>query len=234
MILATLVVTAASVKTPILTYHDIIPSRNKNSVWFDCTVQEFKDQISWMRKQGAVFVSLDQVYQSFKSKKPLPKNAVAITFADNYVGFYKYALPIIVKEKIPVTQFVHTGFVGAQTGRPKMDWSQLSKCIKTGLVKVGSQTVTHPADITKMPKGQMIRELYQSAENIGHDLGHAAVYFAYPNGKFNRAVAKEVEKAGYRMAFTEECEPLESAPNLFLVPRYVHTKMKQAFRDCKD
>ncbi|HLO98536.1 MAG TPA: polysaccharide deacetylase family protein, partial [Fimbriimonas sp.] len=145
-----------------------------------------------------------------------------------------YALPILIKEKIPATQFVHTGFVGSKVGRPKMDWNQLSTSIKTGLVSVGSQTVTHPADITKLKTSAIRTELIKSAETIGAELGRAAPYFAYPNGKFNSAVAGEVKRAGYRMAFTEECLPLESAKSPFLVPRYVHTKMRQAFADCKD
>lgn len=234
MIVLVAVMASVSVKTPILTYHDIIPKRDKTSVWFDCTVQEFRDQIAWMKKQGAVFVSLDDVYRSFTSKKPLHKNAVAITFADNYYGFYKYALPILVKEKIPATQFVHTGFVGSKVGRPKMNWDQLNACIKTGYIGVGSQTVTHPADITKLKTAAVRTELTLSASTIGAELGRAAPYFAYPNGKFNNAVASEVKRAEYRMAFTEECQPAESAKSRFLVPRYVHTKMRQAFLDCKD
>ena len=216
-------------RTPILTYHDIISVRDKNSVWFDCTIKEFKEQISWMKKKGAVFVSSTDVYKSYILRKPLPKNAICITFADNYQGFYRYAWPILKEAKIPITQFVHTGFVGSRTGRPKMNWSQLIELDKTGLVTIASQTVSHPEDLTKMTEQQVLSELTGSKAQLESKLGHKVLELAYPNGKFDSRVSALAKKAGYIAAFTEESHPAEMARNQYEIPRYVHTKYRAAW-----
>ena len=217
-------------RTPILTYHDIIPVRTKSSLWFDCSVQEFRDQISWMTKRGAVFVSTMAVYDALRWKKPLPKHAICLTFADNYAGFYQYAWPILRKKKIPVTQFVHTGFVGSSVGRPKMTWEQLIELDKSGVVTIASQTVSHPADLTQMSDAQVLSEFVRSREKLRAKLGHDVVELAYPNGKHDSRVSSLAQKAGYLVAFTEDCRPAESAKNLLEIPRYVHTKYRQALQ----
>ena len=182
-----------------------------------------------MVQKGAVFVSTEDVYQSLLTKKPLPKSAVCITFADNYLGFYKYAWPILRTKKIPVTQFVHTGFVGSATGRPKMTWKQLIELDRTGLVTIGSQTVSHPADLTKMSSRDVLSEFTVSKRELERKLGHPVLQLAYPNGKFNSIVSTLAKRAGYMAAFTEECRPAEMAPSEFLIPRYVHTKLREGW-----
>lgn len=224
---------ATTTRTPILTYHDIIPKRTKASLWFDCSVSEFKDQIAWLRKQGAVFVSTHDVYLALTHKKTLPPKAICITFADNYEGFYTYAWPILKKERIPTTQFVHTGFVGSPVGRAKMTWAQLSELSNSGLVSVQSQTVSHPEDLTKMSDTKVLNEFQQSIKSIGTHLGKPANELAYPNGKYDARVAALAKKAGYEICFTEDCRPAETAKNLQMVPRYVHTKYREAWNSAK-
>ncbi len=229
MIVAAAVIGLAS-RTPILTYHDIIATRTKESQWFDCTAKEFSDQISWFKKRHAVFVSTAAVYKSLMAKKPLPANAVCITFADNYLGFYRYAWPILMREHIQVTQFVHTGFVGSKVGRPKLTWGQLVELDRTGLVTIASQTVTHPADLTRMSSPQVLAEFTNSKHQLEAKLGHQVVELAYPNGKFDARISAIAKQAGYLVAYTEGCQPAEKAKDLFEIPRYVHTRYREAWQ----
>ena len=223
------VLSAVTAKTPILTYHDIIPIRTRSSLWFDCSVSEFKGQIKWLRHRGAKFVSSNDVIDSIVSHHPLPKNAICICFADYYEGFYTYAWPILKQEGIPITQFVHTGYVGSKVGRPKMNWSQLVDLDRSGLVTIASQTVTHPADLTKMSSAAVLAEFTRSRKMLATKLGHDVVQLAYPNGKYDSRVSALARQAGYRAAFTEECQPAESAKSYFEIPRYVHTKYREAW-----
>lgn len=198
-------------------------------MWFDCTVSEFESQIRTLKQKGAVFVSTKQVGEALAKKKNLPPKAVCITFADNYAGFYQYAWPIIRREKIPVTQFVHTGFVGSKIGRPKMTWEQLQELDRSGLVRIASQTVSHPADLTQLTDAQLDKELRLSRLSLEKHLGHPVGEIAYPNGKFDSRVSAAAQRAGYRFGFTEECIPAESADSLLTIARYVHTKYLQAW-----
>ncbi len=223
--------TKLQTKTPVLTYHDVIPTRGPKSVWFDCTEREFRDQLDWLQKRGATFVTLDQLYAHLSSGSGLPKRAVCLTFADNYQGFYRYALPILRQRKIPAAMFVHTGFVGSPVGRPKMDWNQLAELADEGLITIASQTISHPADLRDLDDAQIQREFVESKRALEARLKHPVRYLAYPNGKWNARVAKLARAAGYAMAFSEVTRPAESSESLFSVNRYVHTKTAQAWAD---
>lgn len=182
-----------------------------------------------MEKKGAIFVSSNEVVKSMTEGKKLPAKAICLTFADNYEGFYKYAWPILKAKRIPVTQFVHTGFVGSKIGRPKMNWAQLIELDQSGLVTIASQTVSHPADLTKMTPQAVLGEFRKSKADLESKLKHPVVQLAYPNGKFNLAVAALAKQAGYKAAFTEEFRPAETASNWLVIPRYVHTKFQEAW-----
>ncbi len=218
-------------RTPILTYHDIIERRDASSLWFDCSVDEFKQQLDWLKSQGATFITLDQLYDHLVNGTVLPRRAIAITFADGYLGFYDRAMPILRQRRIPTAMFVHTSMVGSKVGRPKMTWRQLLELQRSKLVTIGSQTVTHPADLRQLTDEQLYSEMANSKRDLIAHLGGFYQYVAYPNGKWdNRAVAA-AKKALYFMGFTEELRPAEKASNILAVPRYVHTKYREAWRD---
>lgn len=214
----------------VLTYHDVITRRDRNSLWFDCTTDEFAAQLDYLTHRHASFISLNQLYRHLTQGAALPPNPVAITFADNYLGFYERALPILRERRIPAAMFVHTGYVGSKVGRPKMSWSQLRQIDREGLVTIGSQTVTHPEDLRTLDDAQVAREMVQSKTDLENRLGHPIPYLAYPNGKFDRRSESAAKAAGYRMAFSEDCMPAERSPTIFAVARYVHTKMREAWQ----
>ena len=218
--------------TPILTYHDIIDSRDSNSLWFDCTTQEFENQIEWLERHGAHFVTLDQIYRHLTKKESLPPHAIALTAADGYEGFYLRALPILRKHHVPLTMFVHTRYVGGTQGRPKMTWPQLQELQNEGLVSIQSQTVTHPADLRLLSNRQVGWEMAESKRTLETQLKVRAKYLAYPNGKFDDRSERAAQLAGYLMAFSEVTHPCEQSPNRWAVNRYVHTKWRQAWKDC--
>jgi peptidoglycan/xylan/chitin deacetylase (PgdA/CDA1 family) len=154
--------------------------------------------------------------------------AVCITFADNYQGFYKYAWPILKKKRIPVAQFVHTDFVGNTSGRPKMTWRQLTELDRSGLVTIGSQTCSHPEDLTKLSDARLRHEMADSKRVLEQRLGHAVTSIAYPNGKYDTRVSRAAREANYLIGFTEVTQSAEKRPDIYRVPRYVHTKYKRA------
>ncbi len=226
-----LVVSTVS-STPILTYHDFIAKRDSHSLWFDCTAAEFEAQLRWLRSHGAHFVSLDQIFDHLVRQKPLPPHSIALTAADGYEGFYLRALPIIRKYQVPITMFVHTKYVGGRQGRPKMTWTQLQELDREGLVSIQSQTVTHPADLRELADKEVAWEMTESKRQLETHLGHKSKYLAYPNGKFDDRTEVAAKAAGYLMAFSEVTEPCETSANRWAVNRYVHTKWRQAWRDC--
>jgi peptidoglycan/xylan/chitin deacetylase (PgdA/CDA1 family) len=218
-------------RTPILTFHDIIPRRDSKSLWFDCTIDELRTQLDWLKGHGATFISLDQLQQHLTKGTKLPARAIAVTFADNYLGFYKLGFPLLKTMGIPVAMFAHTAMIGKQTGRPKASWAQMLEMQRSGLVAFGSQTVSHPEDLRTLTDAQLDREMTESRRELVAHLGGSIPYVAYPNGKWNKRSVAAARRAGYLMGFTEELRPAQSAPSILAVPRYVHTKYRQAWRD---
>lgn len=218
-------------RTPILTFHDVIERRDSKALWFDCTTSELSGILDWLQSKGAAFISLDQLYDHLVAGTKLPQHAIAITFADNYEGFYQRALPVLTRRHIPAAMFVHTGFVGSPIGRPKMSWAELQQCRRTGLITVASQTVTHAPDLKLLTDPQLDREMGDSKRAIEQQLGMPVRYIAYPNGMWDQRSIAAAKRAGYLMGFTEELRPAEKASSILAVPRYVHTKYRQAWRD---
>lgn len=214
-----------------LCWHDIIPRRTASSVWFDCTVAEFKEQLATMTREGCTFISIQQLYDAFTKGTQLPPKPVVLTFADGYEGFYRYAVPILSQQKIPVAQFVHTGFVGSQVGRPKMTWDQLEELDRKPWITIGSQTVTHPADLRQVHGGALAREMEDSRAALESHFHHKVRWLAYPNGKFNAEDEAAAKAAGYLMAFCEHQRPCQESPSIYAVNRYVDTLWKTALHD---
>jgi len=217
-------------QTPILVYHDVVSKRNSKSVWFDCTIAEFIEQLDWLTAQGAEFISTQELLLGLTGKKEIPKNAVVITFADNYAGFFNLAWPELKKRNIPVTQFIHTNFVGSNKGRPKMSWNQLKELAMEPLITLASQTLNHPK-LCKLSDQQLHRELEGSKQKLEDQLKRPCDFLAYPDGAFDKRVVAFAKKAGYKMAFTETQVPAEKTTDLLTVSRYVHTKWKKAWQD---
>jgi peptidoglycan/xylan/chitin deacetylase (PgdA/CDA1 family) len=233
MVLLAMTAVLGSLKpqTIILTYHDMVAKRDSHALWFDCTPSELNSQLDRLQKAGFAFISLDELYSHLRDKTRLAGPAVAITFADNYEGFFKFAWPILSRRRIPVAMFIHTDYVGNQSGRPKMSWAQLQELCRSPLFLAESQTRTHPADLRTMADSAVMKEFSGSKQALTAHLKNSARYIAYPNGKYDARIARLAKAAGYEMGFTEAQIPAESSPGLFMLARYVHTKLSKAMSD---
>jgi peptidoglycan/xylan/chitin deacetylase (PgdA/CDA1 family) len=219
-------------RIPVLMYHDVIPERTRTSQWFDCSVVEFTEQMQLLQAQGAVPISIQDLHDHLTSGKEVPETAVVLTFDDNYQGFYDNAWPILKSYGFPATVFVHTGFVGKQDGEhPKMTYETLKELLKDPLFTVGSHTITHPDDLSKLDPFEQEKELRDSKEELERELGVKVDFLAYPNGKNDQTTQELTKSVGYKMAFSIENGLAEESPSLFCVNRYVHTRIDKALED---
>lgn len=223
---------AQAARIPVIMYHDIIKKRGRGSVWFDCTLAEFKGQMDWLAEQGAQPITLEQLHRHLTRGEPVPEKAIVLTFDDNYQGFYDNAYPILKERGWPGAMFVHTNFVGEKkSAHPKMDWETLRTLDKDGLVTIASHTLSHPDDMSKLPVEKQQEELSEAKTVLERELGHPIPYFAYPNGKGDKTTFEAAEAAGYTMAFTIENGPVEESPGILVLNRYVHTRLEKAWAD---
>jgi peptidoglycan/xylan/chitin deacetylase (PgdA/CDA1 family) len=219
-------------RIPVIMYHDVIAERGKDAQWFDCSREEFEAQMKFFQDNGAVPISMKDLYDHLTTGKEVPEGAVVLTFDDNYQGFYDIALPILQQYNYPSTMFVHTGFVGDKTGlHPKMDWPTLKELVKNPLVTIGSHTITHPDDISKLTPEQQTKELVESKATLERELGVPMEFIAYPNGKNDKTTQELTKAAGYKMAFSIDNGLAQESPSIYCVNRYVHTRLENAWED---
>jgi peptidoglycan/xylan/chitin deacetylase (PgdA/CDA1 family) len=109
--------------------------------------------------------------------------------------------------------------VGPEVPAPGMlslTWEMLARMQRAGMV-IGSHTRTH-AWLTRERPADVLEELRGSREEIERRLGTRVEHFAYPDGRFDRALPHAVAAAGYRFAYTT-CTHRHPAHPLLTTPR---------------
>lgn len=124
--------------------------------------------------------------------------AVALTFDDGYEDFYVNAFPLLQKYHAHATLYVIVQKIGLHD---YLTADQLREMLQSGLVEVGSHTLTH-IDLRKVSPRMATREIQSSKEQLGAMFGITVTSFAYPSGKFTQKTVKLVHDAGYSTAVT--------------------------------
>jgi peptidoglycan/xylan/chitin deacetylase (PgdA/CDA1 family) len=222
---------AQSRRIPVLMFHDLVAERGKGTLWYDCSIEEFETILQAIDIEGFTVISSQDLYDHLTTGKEVPEKSIVLTFDDNYQSFYDYAWPLLQKYKYPSTMFIHTGFVGSQTGRPKMTWDTLKELTKNELFTVGGHTINHYLDLAQRDITVQTKELEDSKKELESQLGITVDFLAYPNGSNGEDTQLLSRQAGYKMAYTIVNTPAEESPNIMAVGRYVHTKYQEALRD---
>jgi peptidoglycan/xylan/chitin deacetylase (PgdA/CDA1 family) len=84
--------------------------------------------------------------------------------------------------------------------RPFMNWSEVQEMSRHS-IDFGNHTITHPV-LPDLPANETIIELSGATTQIHDRLGQAPINFAYPYGKFNELVRRQVQREGLSSAST--------------------------------
>lgn len=218
-------------RIPVLMFHDLVVERTKETLWYDCTVEEFETILQAIDIEGFTVISSQELYDHLTTGKEVPEKSIVLTFDDNYQSFYDYAWPLLQQYDYPATMFVHTGFVGSQQGRPKMTWDTLKELVKSKLFTVGGHTIHHYLDLKDRDISEQTKELVDSKKDLETNLGVTVDFLAYPNGSNSEDTQLLTRQAGYKMSYTIINTPAEESPNILAVGRYIHTRYQEALRD---
>jgi peptidoglycan/xylan/chitin deacetylase (PgdA/CDA1 family) len=101
-----------------------------------------------------------------------------------------------------------------------LTWEELEG-LAAGGAEIGSHGLHHEIHHADQPAQIRERELVASRVEIERLVGRPCRTFAFPNGNFVDTSAREVEQAGYELAFTTETGTLEGKTRAqrFLLPR---------------
>lgn len=149
----------------VLSYHEISDKSETLDSTYAVTPSHFEEQVHWLIANGYHFISIDDILNYRKHKKPLPAKAILMTFDDGYHSVYENAFPIIKKYKIPVVIALVgswmeskevVDFDGHKIPRTKfLSQSEIEEMVASGLVEIGSHTYFLHKGIVGNPQGNM-------------------------------------------------------------------------------
>lgn len=116
----------------VLMYHDVSPSpKDVRSL----SERNFERQLQLMKDNNFHWITMSQYRDFILRGKPVPDNAVLLTFDDGYESFYQYAYPLLEKYHAPAASFLIVDTVGnpKMPGVPKLNWDQVKEMHKNGI-----------------------------------------------------------------------------------------------------
>jgi peptidoglycan/xylan/chitin deacetylase (PgdA/CDA1 family) len=183
---------------PIIMYHSVNPSAERGNMLV-VSDKTFLRQMRFLKEHHYNVVPLETVYDLIKNKKKIPMRTIAITFDDGYKDNYTYAFPILKKYNFPATIFVIVNEVERPEG-DRLSWGQMRAMQDSGIITIGSHTLSHIYFNEVYPDEQLKKEISGSKIILEEKLGRKINTFAYPGGRFNAKVKQLVIDAGYQMA----------------------------------
>jgi peptidoglycan/xylan/chitin deacetylase (PgdA/CDA1 family) len=170
----------------ILFYHRVA---NEHPNDWTISTRAFAAQIDWLRTKFDL-VSIAEAQRRIaagQNRRP----TVCITFDDGYADNMRFAVPLLLRRRIPFTYFVATDQV--LNGRPfphdvargqplkPNTLEQLRGMIAAG-VEIGGHTRSH-ADAGRLPHDELVHEISGCKQDLEDALDCNVRYFAFPYGQ---------------------------------------------------
>ncbi|HSR65773.1 MAG TPA: poly-beta-1,6-N-acetyl-D-glucosamine N-deacetylase PgaB [Xanthomonadaceae bacterium] len=154
------------VKLTVLSYHEIAEPGDALDRTYAVTPANFAAQMQWLRETRHHFVSLGDVLADAAGKRPLPADAVLVTFDDGYRSMYANAFPVLKAMHIPTVVALVGSWLEPKGGTVDFDgkpiprdellsWQEIRALLRSGLVEVGSHTWNLHRGIPGNPQGNL-------------------------------------------------------------------------------
>jgi peptidoglycan/xylan/chitin deacetylase (PgdA/CDA1 family) len=220
---------------PILMYHSI-NEKGANTSKLIVSPGTFRAQMEFLVRRGYNIISLTKLTELLKEKRPIPPKTLAITIDDGYKDNYSNVYPVLKEFKIPATIFIAVNNIGQIVTSEHfkdavfMSWDEIKDIALSGLVEIGSHSMSH-RDLRKVTDAQeLIREVSGSKNILEEALGVKINCFSYPVGSFDNRVRDFVMQAGYLCAVGTNPGKKSSWEDVFVLKRIrVSEKDKNLF-----
>jgi peptidoglycan/xylan/chitin deacetylase (PgdA/CDA1 family) len=194
----------------ILFYHRVADA-NPNP--WSISNRAFEQQIDWIRSQFEL-ISLFELQRRLRVGRN-HRPAVAITFDDGYAENCDFALPYLLKHRIPFTYFVTSRNVienrpfphDVAAGKPlPVNTPEQIRALAASGVEIGAHTRTHPNLARVSSRRQLWEEIVNSGKELSELTGKPVRYFAFPFGK-----PENLTPDAFRIAFDAGYEGVVTA-----------------------
>lgn len=236
----------SKIQIPILMYHAIDPTGNKNdTLWV--TTSQFDLQMKALKNAGYNTITPFELYDYYYKGISLPSNPILITFDDGYEN-NKYAYPILKKYGQKATIFgiisriEHEGANSYPTEIQKLSWEDYYEMRDVFTLQSHTwdshKQATSPngkqrgiiSDRIKI-KGdweseeqainRITNDLTKAQDEIYQNMGYKSVMIAYPFGQYSDITLQAADSIGIGLGVT-----IKSGKNGIYSEKYELTRIK--------
>lgn len=224
-------------QVPVLVYHNIVQNEELKSRDTDTlTIQEFEEQIKYLKDNGYVSISLDELYDWKKEKIEIPEKSVVITFDDGYYSFKYLVQPVLQKYNFKAACFLIGNMTMPTTNEYKEEeygtigLDEVANSNKN--IIYGSHTFDlHAYSETGSPivKNKTYSEIKEDIKKFKEEKFDAK-YLAYPYYTYTKDFVKALEDENYKLAFAGESEMVTKNENNYKIPRISGVRPIEEFK----
>lgn len=207
----------------VLTYHHVDAVESEYTI----SPERLRDHLEALKANQFQVISTEQFVAFLKEGKPVPPNAVVITFDDGYESYYRYAYPELKKQGMTATNFLIVKSVGDRAAEtPFMTWDEVKQMTKDGfdfyshtydahgfgVDDKGKQLspLTHPnwsdslgrMETEEEYKNRVLNDLTQAETILREQLGNKLSILCLPHGRYNQSLIDIGNQAGIDYYYT--------------------------------
>ena len=205
---------------PIVTFHAVEESASPIAF----PPRRFHDLVRMIHARAHVAISLRRAVEHLAHGAPLPPRTLVLTFDDGYRSVHDEAFPLLRDLGMSATVFLTCGDGDAPSterlpdcgGREALSWEEIRRMSEAG-IEFGGHTRTHP-DLTGLEDAELRAEIAAGAEMIEKETGERVRSFAYPFGRWDARVRREVMRR-YDCACTDRLSVARPGHDRFTLPR---------------
>ncbi|MGA2765067.1 MAG: polysaccharide deacetylase family protein [Spirochaetia bacterium] len=215
---------------PILIYHSIrryVESDTPAVRRYIATPEALEQELAWLRDNGFVSVSFDDLANHITSGAPLPPKPVILSFDDDWESQYRYGLPLLKKYGFSATFYIWVVVVGM---KHHMTWDEIRE-LKAAGMQLGCHTITHPY-LTRVQKDETLQhEILGARKIIEARTGASVTTIAYPFGQYDERVVAAAKSAGFTSARSTWPGVVHSQEGLYSLTGLIRTESEKSLVD---
>lgn len=221
----------------VLMYHDMFYKNELPEKFIDkygnindnciITVENFKNQMDYLKKNDYYTLSLDEFYDFVVNGAKIPKKSVLITFDDGRKSSYINAYPILKDNDFHAVMFLVTSKIPDKTSKFNPEKYQRMSYDEINNSRDVFEFASHTHNMhEKDPETDTPYLLSKSDEDIKSDLTESLKYvdkpyFAYPYGTFNKTLLNTIKESGFKLAFATTKGKVKTGDNPYCIHRYM-------------
>ena len=197
---------------PVLIYHEIVTD-DRGPGETVIHIDRFREQMKWLHGHAYTTLSLSELEDIVKQRRPIPDKAVVLTFDDGWRSGL-LAVPVLEAYGFKATFLIIAGPRGI--GDPYLTWDEVRRLDQHPLFDVESHTFSHPWDrhdnLVTWVEGRTgnkgpadaLFELTESKRLLEQQLQHPVQVLAWPCGWYNDKLTILARRAGYNLLLSAE------------------------------